>query len=470
MGKSAVQESLPNLTAVFLVALTASALLWLEGDSPVGALVILSVVFTPILVYFLTASFQAAVGVMIAAAAASHYVMPISGLNVAPEHLAIAVLCIILPIWLKRDSQRPIWNIVDGLLVAYILLNLVSSVFMSVAPGQNLRWAIQQAMVILPYFLVRFFLTDRQRFEKAFRIFVVIGTMQAAYAIVCFFSSIFFGTDFGMALDQYGQIPGTYGMQREANILGAYSCGCFVTLLVMYFKAPRVRLLVGVAITWAAVMISLSRGAIGAAGIVCLAAVFYGTKKKLLSGQLLVRVVVTVVLTTFLLAPALAPSYSERATESAVSDPMEDTNVKLRVFQAAVAMEDIIAHPVLGNGTASFQLSFSYEDLGYGEVDQGAWISNVEMRVLHDTGIIGFAAFALFVGFLLVRSWKVAQREFSTELLALFFSALVFAITFQATEATLLSFGWVHLGLMGSGLAAYTARQRPSLVTEARFK
>jgi O-antigen ligase len=470
MGKPAAQGSIPNLTIVFLAALTASALLWLEGDSPVGALAILAVVFTPILVYFLTASSQAAVGVMIAAAAASHYIVPISGLNVAPEHLAVAVLCVILPVWLKRDSQRPIWNLVDGLLVAYILMNLVSSVFMSVAPGQNLRWAVQQALVILPYFLLRFFLTDRRRFEKAFQIFVVIGTMQAAYAIVCFFSNILFGTDFGMALDQYGQIPGTYGMQREANILGAYSCGCFVALLVMYFKSPRVRLLVGVAITWAAVMISLSRGAIGAAGIVCLVAAFYGIKKKLLSGRLLIRVVVTVVLTTFLLAPALAPSYIERAKESAVSDPMEDTNVKLRLFQSAIAMEDIIQHPVLGNGTASFQLSFSYEDLGYGDVDQGAWISNVEMRVLHDTGIIGFAAFVLFLGYLLVRSWKVARRESSTEMLALFVSALVYVITFQATEATMLSFGWIHLGLMGSGLAAYTARPRPSLVTEANFR
>jgi O-antigen ligase len=273
-----------------------------------------------------------------------------------------------------------------------------------------------------------------------------------------------------MALDQYGQIPGTYGMQREANILGAYSCGCFVALLVMYFKAPQVRLLVGVAITWAAVMISLSRGAIGAAVIVCLVAVFYGVKKKLMSGQLLMRIVVTVVLTTLLMAPALAPSYRERAQESAVSDPLEDTNIKLRWFQIALAVEDIIQHPVLGNGTASFQLSFSYEDLGYGDVDQGAWISNVEMRVLHDTGIIGFAAFVLFLGYLLVRSWKVARRESSTEMLALFVSALVYAITFQATEATMLSFGWVHLGLMGSGLAAYAARPRPALVTEAGFR
>jgi len=104
---------------------------------------------------------------------------------------------------------------------------------------------VQQAVVILPYFMLRFYVTDRRRFKKAFQIFLVLGVLQAAYAVICFFSYTLFHTEFGMAIGQYGQIPGTYGVQREANILGAYSCACFIALLTMYLKAPRFRLLLG---------------------------------------------------------------------------------------------------------------------------------------------------------------------------------------------------------------------------------
>lgn len=470
LGRPALPGSVPDLTPVFLLALTVSALLWLEGDSPITAMVLLAIVFAPFLIYFLTASFQVAVGFLIAGTAASHYIMPIFGLNVGLEHLAVAVLCIALPVWLKRDPQRPCWNIIDGLLVLYVLLNFFSSVFISVDPRQNGKWAVQQAVVILPYFLLRFFVTDRQRFKKVFQIFLAIGVLQAAYAVVCFFSHSFLGTDFGMAIGQYGQVPGTFGVHREANILGAYSCACFIVLLTMYFKAPRRRLLIGAAIAWAATAISLSRAAVGAAVMVCLIAVFYASRRKVLSWRLLARVAVTILVTTLLLAPALAPSYNQRAKEMEISDPLEDSNFKLRWFEIALAVEDIIDHPVLGNGTASFQLNFSYQDLGYGDVDQGAWISNLEMRVLHDTGIIGFAVFFLFAGCLLVRSWKASRWESSPELLSLVLSALVYGITFQTTEATLMTFTWVHLGLIGSWLAIYTAEQRSSRVLEAEFR
>src|SRR5260370_5228139 len=67
VGRPAVPGSVPNLTAFFFVATAASALLWLEGDSPFAALAIIAVVFTPFLIYFLTSSFQASIGVLVAA-------------------------------------------------------------------------------------------------------------------------------------------------------------------------------------------------------------------------------------------------------------------------------------------------------------------------------------------------------------------------------------------------------------------
>jgi hypothetical protein len=42
------------------------------------------------------------------------------------------------------------------------------------------------------------------------------------------------------------------------------------------------------------------------------------------------------------------------------------------------------------------------------------------------------------------------------ELLALMVGAGVYLLTFQATEGTVMAFCWVHLGLIGCAVAAYS--------------
>jgi len=61
----------------------------------------------------------------------------------------------------------------------------------------------------------------------------------------------------------------------------------------------------------------------------------------------------------------------------------------------------------------------------------------------------------------------VLKREFSVELLALLLSGVVYSITFQATEGTLLAFPWVQLGLIGCAVTLFGDQQRQEKLPES---
>jgi O-antigen ligase len=86
---------------------------------------------------------------------------------------------------------------------------------------------------------------------------------------------------------------------------------------------------------------------------------------------------------------------------------------------------------------------------------EAGWIGNTEMRVLHDTGALGLGVFLLFLLALAVGARKILKRKSNPELTALLFAALVYCISYQATEGTLLAFTWIHLGLIGCALSIY---------------
>jgi O-antigen ligase len=136
-----------------------------------------------------------------------------------------------------------------------------------------------------------------------------------------------------------------------------------------------------------------------------------------------------------------------------VSDPTADEDTMFRVVQFAGALDDIADSPLLGHGTSSFQLLFAP---GAAESIVGTnvpWIANSELRILHDTGAIGLGLFLLFLGALLRKAWPLLRRGSEPALLALLTSAVVYCVSFQATEGTILAFPWVHLGLIGCVVA-----------------
>ncbi len=329
----------------------------------------------------------------------------------------------------------------------------------SPSPPQTLKSAMQQMLAILPYFFLRVLADDQRKLRWAFRAFLVVGALAAAYGVLAYYSNFLFGTEFGVEVEQYVTMPATYGTQFEANILGAY-CGAFsVAMLAMYVQEKRRSYLVGYAITMTGMAVSLSRGALGATFIGMVVLAYYARKKGLLNGQVLRAVAVATLCVGIISMPVLASRYTERLSTLDVADPTADSNTLFRFVQFAAAVDDFVASPILGNGTASFQLLFSGEDAAIVGTET-PWIANTELRILHDTGVVGFAVFVLFVVALVRQSRRRLKHLSDPMLLALLVSAVVYVVSFQVTEGTILAFTWVHLGLMGCAMTLATSGNR----------
>jgi len=447
--------SIPNPTPLlFLIAATA-VLLWPDA-SGVTALVAAAAVAVPIAAFWLSYSAAGAIIALIIASCAPRLFVEIGGLKARPEHFVCGILCIsIFFLWKKRS--RPVqWIWSDYLLIAYAGMNLFSSLFMSIEPRQTIKWALQQVLILLTYFFLRVLIQDRKDLRKAFMAVLVVGAVAVVYGIICFYSNLLFRTEFGMTIGQYGDTPAPYGLQYEANLLGSTSGALSVMMLVMYLYERRRRFLVGFALAFAGMAISLSRGALGATVIGLGAVAIIGLRKGLLRRQVVMNVGKATLCALLVVLPAVVPQYTERFNTMDIGEPAVDPNTLTRIVQVSSAFEEVLKHPMLGGGTSSFQLAFDWQSLGEEWEEQG-WIGNTEMRVLHDTGIVGLVIFIGFLVSLFRRSKRVLKLGPNPMLVALLASALVYCISFQATEGTLLAFPWVHLGLIGCAIVVISA-------------
>jgi hypothetical protein len=343
--------------------------------------------------------------------------------------------------------------------MGYIALNIFSSTFMSIAPTQTFKWAMQQLLVILAYFFLRVLAADRPGFRKAFAVMLTAGAVTAAYAVLCFFSNRIFGSEFGVAVGQYGDIPAPYGLQFEPNLLGSYCGALSVMMLVMYLYDRRFWFLVGYGVTLVGMAISLSRGALGATLIAFLLVAVFGWRHGLLTRKAMFSLAKATLCALLGVLPVVLPHYTERFSPVDIADPTSDPNTLTTALRLGAAIDEVLTHPILGGGTSSFQLAFDWQSMGEDWQDQG-WIGNTELRVLHDTGLAGLAVFIGFVVSLLRGSRRVLKHESNPELVALLASAVVYCISFQATEGTLLAFPWVHAGLIGCAISGFCARDK----------
>jgi hypothetical protein len=447
--------SIPNPTPLLFLITATAVLLWPDA-SGVTALLVAAAIAVPIAAFWLSYSAAGAIIALIIASCAPRLFVEIGGLKARPEHFVCGILCIsIFFLWKKRS--RPVqWIWPDYLLIAYAGMNLFSSLFMSIEPRQTIKWALQQVLILLTYFFLRVLIQDRKDLRKAFMAVLVVGAVAVVYGIICFYSNLLFRTEFGMTIGQYGDTPAPYGLQYEANLLGSTSGALSVMMLVMYLYERRRRFLVGFALAFAGMAISLSRGALGATVIGLGAVAIIGLRKGLLRRQVVMNVGKATLCALLVVLPAVVPQYTERFNTMDIGEPAVDPNTLTRIVQVSSAFEEVLKHPMLGGGTSSFQLAFDWQSLGEEWEEQG-WIGNTEMRVLHDTGIVGLVIFIGFLVSLFRRSKRVLKLGPNPMLVALLASALVYCISFQATEGTLLAFPWVHLGLIGCAIVVISA-------------
>jgi hypothetical protein len=437
LGWLALSEDLRWIGLVFLGLLgVAGCSLLISANWPIGALLTL-----------------------VAASAVPRVVWSVAGLHVHPEHFAIGAILLAI---LCRRPKNP-WRLLnlqsfDYLLLGYIVLNFFSSAFASPEPSKTLRWAALQALVIAPYFLIRFLVTNTDTLRKMWRCVLVVGAIESLYGSICFLSNRSFGSKLGVEVEQYGHIPGTYGTQYEANLFGSYT-GCsaimFLAAFLMSRDQDRKWYLYGFIISTFAMSISLSRAVLLSFPVAMLFVFWITSRTQRFEPRRLLRIAVVAAAGLLVASPLLVPMVRERFENIDFTDVTSDQTTVERLIQTKVAMDNIIAHPVWGSGTASFQLFFNWEDYLPEMGDVAGWLGNTPLRILHDTGIVGLIVFLTFLGTLAWAGRSIKNYPNATSrvvVVTLASGVVLYAMTFQATEATTLAFTWVHLGLLANGI------------------
>lgn len=415
-----------------------------------------------------------ALGVLLAASLMPRFTISIGGWNARPEHYAIALIVVWL--LLRRvfaGSQGVPLIGADYCIAAYILWNYVSSVLASPDPKQTLRWALLNNLAILPYFIIRVLAVNRTVLEWLFKVFVLTGIIESGYAILAFVCHHLIGSTFGVEVDQYAAgLGGIYGTQYEPNLLGSY-CACLaIILIVLYFaNVSRSRwLIAGIVVALAAMLFSLARAALLSFVLISVFLLVWG----LLCGKLRLGAVLPLLIILCLLLVPVAvlggKNVAARFSNWSEEGLQADTDTMGRFVAWSAAIQNIAEHPIVGNGTASFQLVADARELPI--LGNRPWVGNSAIRILHDTGIIGLALFGLVIiafGKQVRRVTKFHQR--GTEwIVALSAGCLIYALAFLSTDGTMLGFFWVHLGLLASAcvffkptLSASTVRTAVSL-------
>ena len=378
----------------------------------------------------------------------------LGGWNVRPEHYVVGLVSVVLCVrWLQGERSQFRWNGADKLLIAYVAWNYITSALLSPDPKMTLRWALLTNLVILPYWLVRYLVSDERTLGWMFKVFVLVGLTETAYAVISFVSQRLFGTSFGVEVGQYGAFGGTYGTQVEANLLGSYS-GCLaIILLVLYFSSERRPrwLFGGIVLAVAALIVSLSRAALIAFGFVSLVLLFLGVRRGLVRTRKLLLLGLTLALFLVPLAES-GGNFAERFRNLS-EQGIEDETTMGRIMALSAAIQDISQHPMFGTGAGSFALTLQDERILSLLGEFRPWIGNTVIRILHDTGVLGLVLFGL-VAVSIARQAKhaIAYGAYRTEIIALLAGCLVYAIAFMSADGSMLAFFWVHLGILASAV------------------
>jgi hypothetical protein len=406
-----------------------------------------------------------ALWLLVTSSAMPRFAGTVLGLHVRAEHVAIGLVVLMVAVEVGRKKLNPSFDLktFDYFLVAYVALNFVTSAVTSPEPHMTIRWAALNAIAVSPYFLVRILVTTENALYKTFLILLGVGAAESAYGIIVFFAHQTFGTTLGIEVGQYGFSSAAYGTQYEANLFGSYAACSAIMFLALFVMTPRSQrqwwYAGGLAITTMGAIISLARSVLLALPIAAILVLRIAWNKGQFRLKGIVPLMAGAGVLLLTVSPLVVNVVRERFSTIELSDISSDDTTWERLVQMGIALEDVQAHPILGTGTASFHLFFDPNDYpeGFaGDVDEAGWISNTPLRILHDTGVVGLITFLVFVGYLLVAVRAAAKRATGktlTAMTALFGGGALYAITFQATEATMLAFTWIHIGLLAAAVA-----------------
>ena len=454
---------------------------------------------------------------LLVATALNRYTAELAGASLKPEHLAAPLAALALvPDW-RRILTRI--DLSGALLLAWLGWSVVGGVLNADDRGNSTRLWVMLLLVAFGYFAVTTTTRTTGRLLLLTRAWLLVGIGAGCYGLASHLLFQGLNVDLGLQINPATGDPSIPGTFYEANFFGSAMMMLCLTgftlllfgtrwrwlawtaalvgllaVLVIFTRTAWIGLTLGLLLALALRLARLlraptpprpsraSRGVLRPLALL-VAVVMLGTAllwvpfrgANATERQLSLRPTPTATAT---LAPGATPppTPTARATPPSLTrgtpfpgaawtppsgqaditgritsiGNTSDQSLKVRWDFARQALRDWRAHPVVGLGIGSFGQRYVNTS------NNPAWLTNVGVRVLHDSGLVGLlifgAAFAVLAWRTATLVWRPRASESERVALALTVAVTTMLLAFMMTEGMQIAWYWYSVGLWSAAM------------------
>lgn len=407
----------------------------------------------------------------------SFIAVEVGPVTVRPDQVVTLILAVVLFLFVISGKRPAVTTPLDLLLIAYLLLNVVSSLVHAPDLKTSLQRCLMLVITIGAYFVGTQLIRTQKILSKVILLLLVFGIVEALYGILSVYL-LTKGVNIGGAYVATDDIYAS-GTFLEGNIYGSFQM--MIALILMSFlftgsfRPEKIWLLVALVVVLIASLMSFTRAAWLGFMMGSFSYVVFNRRKILMLVSKHLSVILTAILFLFIAGYSVSSFISTGSVS--LLDRYEERVNRLLDYSSGTGSARVEAwkhsirfwkrNPILGNGTDSIKVVAKGSTMPVFGGD--FWIPSSLILVLHDTGIIGLLCFcAIQIVFLWTvrRASKRATNPYDQAVLEGFFAAFVgvqFAYFF--TNAFWLIFIWVFMAI---GISC--ARLVPKVSADASFK
>lgn len=452
---------------LLVLALLSVALGVLPSVLPPLSTLVLLLVLTLIIVFFFLWPLGAS-ALLLLAISIDRYGYEVAGRTIKAEHVVIVALWGLLFLrQLLKGESKFYFSLTTLFALGWLGSNLLSSHTSPEPSATGTNDLIRLTLMVGIFFILPNLIRSEKHLRQIFGLFLILGVLQSIFGLLALALYYITGMNLGVGYPSSYPGPAPTGTLNAANIFGSYTmsvCLVFLVLLLVpprHAPFPRRWMLAGFSITLAAMVFSLTRGAwFGfAAGAVLFFIMHRGFDRFWLKRVFLVCIISAAALLSVVAVVHFLPKDIALIDRLASFARLgSERTVVGRVAKYDLAISAWQERPLLGWGTGGMARALGRERKVL------AWVGNLEIHLLVDTGVVGLLLFALFVGALALGAVSALRTAQGTRLGATLLSLSVgFAgllVAYQSTEGTWLGLFWAHAGLIAAATHVINSRFR----------
>ncbi|MFA5816011.1 MAG: O-antigen ligase family protein [Bacteroidales bacterium] len=406
--------------------------------------------------------------ILLVASTFSGFMFPAGPFTIRPDQVALIILISGWLFALLAGKAKLYWIPLLVPAALYVAVNFLSSMLYAPDKGASYQGALLLGIYFIMYMMTVLVLQEHpEKMKSAIKVFLVIGVIQALYALIAFTGQKAGVNLGGINEKQIEDVASLQGGFEEPNFLGAFAAAMglmFVSMLTGWKAAIRPwQTVVGLILMISVLGLSYTRAAWFGFLIGLILILFIQKPERNIFNPKAALIVTILVVSGGLIALSFASELASGTLAERASNILQfsEGSGEGRVEVQNVAITRWQHSQVLGFGTLSFPPELA------SPAPASSWLYSSVVQALHDTGAIGLILLLWFqVGLIVIiyQSYKKTTDQFYRSALAGFMiGSVALFIASQASSFLWLGFFWIY-----SGMAVATARVASREAVETR--